>query len=254
MKMNLIPHLSSIFILFLFSSQTLGQASLTAKQIIDKVDQNMVFATAEITSEMMVYENGKMVIYQKIHSYVVGREKSFAEVLSPARDKGTKFLKIGNLMWMYFPDADRTIKLSGHLLRQSMLGSDFSYEDVMEGSKPLKETYKLKLEGEEVVEKIPCYKISLVAKEKRTTYPKRILWVDKQRFIPIREERYSRQNKLLKSYSVKEVKKIQNRYFPVASELRDMLRKTTSTQLRVVSAKFDLPLNDKLFSRSNLRK
>ena len=50
-------------------------------------------------------------------------------------------LKLGN-SFGYSPSTDRTIQLSGHLLRQSVMGSDLSYEDMMEERK-LSEIYTL---------------------------------------------------------------------------------------------------------------
>ena len=49
-------------------------------------------------------------------------------------------LKLDKRLWIYSPSTDRTIQLSGHLLRQSVMGSDLSYEDMMEERK-LSEVY-----------------------------------------------------------------------------------------------------------------
>lgn len=226
--------------------------NLTAKEVLERVDKNFIYNSAEVISELKVYENDEMIIYQKIHSYAKGRDKSFAEVLSPARDAGTKFLKVGDLMWMYLPDADRVIKISGHLLRQSMLGSDFSYEDAMEGSKSYEELYDIEDFTTDKYKDKDCYKITLVAKDRKTTYYKRVLWVDKTNFIPLKEERYSRQGKLLKIFEVIEVKKIGNRVYPTKVILRDVLRRNTYTEMNVISIKFDIPLSEDIFTRANL--
>ena len=37
-------------------------------------------------------------------------------------------------LWTYSPQTDHTIRISGHMLRQSVMGSDMSYEDMMEDS------------------------------------------------------------------------------------------------------------------------
>jgi len=254
-----VGYLAGLSIALLVGGLTLSQAkeNLSAEQIIKRVDRNMLFDTAEILSEMTVYEAGELIIYQKIKSYVDGRRQSFAEVLAPARDAGTKFLKITenqkDLMWMYLPGADRSVKLAGHLLRQSMLGSDFSYEDVMEGARPLNEVYNLELVGEDTVRDLTCYKIILTAREKNVTYPRRILWIDMKHFIAIREERYSRQDKLLKQATVLEIGQFGERWFPTRTELRDMLRKTTRTEYNIIDLKLNLPLKPELFSRANLK-
>lgn len=241
-----------IIILLVLTYQMSFTQSLTAEEVLKNVDKNFIYNSAEILSELKVYENDEIIIYQKIHSYVKGKEKSFAEVLSPARDAETKFLKIGDQMWMYLPDADRVIKISGHLLRQSMLGSDFSYEDAMEGSKSYEELYNIEKFSTDTLKGKEYYKITLTAKDRKTTYYKRILWIDKENFIPMREERFSRQGKLLKVFEIIDVEKFGNRFYPVKAILRDVLRKNTYTEMNVISVKFDITLSEDIFTRANL--
>jgi hypothetical protein len=76
------------------------------------------------------------------------KENNFTEYLFPEREKGTKMLKLNDRLLIYSPTTDRTIQLSGHLLRQSVMGSDLSYEDMMEERK-LSEVYSAKIIQEE---------------------------------------------------------------------------------------------------------
>ena len=64
-----------------------------------------------------------------------GVERSYSFYKAPPRERGTKMLKIGSKLWMYTPRTDRKILIAGHMLRQSMMGSDLSYEDMMEDKK-----------------------------------------------------------------------------------------------------------------------
>ena len=118
------------------------------KIIIKKIDNNMFSKTQIVTSEMIVYgKRKKRIIRSK--GYSKGKDNNYTEYLSPEREKGTKMLKLDKRLWIYSPSTDRTIQLSGHLLRQSVMGSDLSYEDMME---------ERKLSDKEVKEKI--FKIS----------------------------------------------------------------------------------------------
>ena len=123
--------------------------ALTGEEIIRRVDANMTFGTARMESEMVIHV-GDEVRTKKLISYAQGRKKSYAEFTFPARDKGVKYLKIEDNMWMYIPDVDKIIKIAGHMLRQSMMGSDFSYEDALESSKLL-EKYNATLISEEII-------------------------------------------------------------------------------------------------------
>ncbi len=99
--------------------------------------------TQILESEMVIHgrRNGRTVSSK---GYTEGTAKSFTEYLSPEREKGTKMLKLDDKLWIYSPSSDRTIQLSGHMLRQSVMGSDLSYEDMMEDRK-LTEMYNAKV-------------------------------------------------------------------------------------------------------------
>ena len=49
-------------------------------------------------------------------------------------DRGTRYLKRDKNLWIYFPKEQDTVKISGHLLKEGMMGSDVSYEDALESS------------------------------------------------------------------------------------------------------------------------
>ena len=144
MKKQLIFLLISIQLPFLLLSQ---QSDQKAFNIIKKIGKNMFSKTQIVTSEMIVYgKRKKRVIRSK--GYSMGKENNFTEYLFPVREKGTKMLKLNDRLLIYSPTTDRTIQLSGHLLRQSVMGSDLSYEDMMEERK-LSEVYSAKIIQEE---------------------------------------------------------------------------------------------------------
>ena len=82
----------------------------------------------------------------KAKSWIQGVDQAFTEYLDPPRDAGTKMLKLGGQLWTFSPSTDRTIQIAGHMLRQSVMGSDMSYEDLMEDPK-LQNLYEAKVDG-----------------------------------------------------------------------------------------------------------
>ncbi|MCK4943468.1 MAG: outer membrane lipoprotein-sorting protein, partial [Candidatus Aminicenantes bacterium] len=166
-----------------------------AMDILDRIDQNMVYKTAYAESEMIITIKNR-VITKKLISYSEGNKKSFIEFLSPARDKGTKILKIEDIVKIYYPSAERVMRLSGHMLRQSMMGSDFSFEDMTERATKLREEYTAEVAGEETVDDRLCYLVVLVSKIPKQTYFTRKIWVDKERFLGLKEELYAKSGKL----------------------------------------------------------
>ncbi len=124
-----------LFISITFLGLPLSAYALTGEEILQKIDDNMVIDQAISISTMIVHGWTRTRTI-KSKSYMKGSEKSFVEYLSPAREKGKKMLKIGDKLWNYTPEPnDRIITIAGHLLRQSVMGSDLSYEDMTDNKK-----------------------------------------------------------------------------------------------------------------------
>ncbi len=123
-----------ILLLFVVNTFAISALGLDALEILQKVDDSQYTERQIIRSSMTIHSlRGSRTIESK--SWIIGIEKSFTEILAPARDKGTKMLKLEDNLWTYHPRADRIIRIAGHMLRQSMMGSDLSYEDMMEKRK-----------------------------------------------------------------------------------------------------------------------
>ncbi len=177
--------------------------------ILDKIDQNMSSKSRIFTSKMIIHgARSTRTIESK--SWGEGEVKSYTEYISPAREAGTKMLKLEDRLWMYSPSTDRTIQISGHMLKQSVMGSDLSYEDMMDDSK-LRDKYDAVVVGEEVINDADCWIVELYANTEDVAYQNMKTWVDKAKYIPLKEERYAKSGKLLKKTEHIDVKLIDNR-------------------------------------------
>ena len=238
--------------------------AITGEQVVNQVDRNMTFNTAYFESTMVIHI-GKEVREKKMTSYARGRTASFAEFLSPARDRGVKYLKLEDNMWMYLPSVDKTIKIAGHMLRQSMMGSDFSYEDALESEKLL-EKYTATLISEEPVKltfkkgnvsvsrERKCYVVDLTAKVKNVAYFKRRVWIDKELFVPVREDLFAMSGKKLKEMTVGDVEQFGTRYYPMYYSMKNLLRADSLTEMYITKARFNVDIPTKLFSVGSLTK
>ena len=65
------------------------------------------------------------------------------------------------------------------MLRQSMLGSDISYEDFMQDSR-LSSLYDVEITGDEKIGDRPCYVLTLKAKVDDVAYYSRRLWLTRR--------------------------------------------------------------------------
>jgi outer membrane lipoprotein-sorting protein len=225
--------------------------SQDAGDILDKVDRNMASDNRVIESTMVI--RGTRTSREiAMKTWSVGNIKSFTEYLSPEREKGTKMLKLENQLWIYSPSTDRTIQISGHMLRQSVMGSDLSYEDMMD-SRKLTDVYNAQVSGSEMIGDRTVWVLELTAKVEDVAYSKRRIWVDKERFIPLKEELYAKSGQLLKRTELSNVKQIQGRWFPTTVIFKDMLKEGDGTEYRMTTVKFNQQIPEYIFTKAALK-
>ena len=224
----------------------------SGEDILKKVDENMTSDTEIIMSTMVIHgRRGSRSVTAK--SWIQGRDKSFSEYLAPPREKGTKMLKLEDRLWVYSPQTDRTIKIAGHMLRQSLMGSDLSYEDMME-SPHLADLYTATVIGEELVNDRNCWVVKLIARKDDVTYHSRKIWVDRERMIILKEDLFAKSGKLLKTTVIKEVFQVDGRWYPKVLIFKDMLQKGKGTEFIIESIEFDVDIPEYIFSKASLRK
>ncbi len=239
-----------IFVIF-FVSQIFGQFP-NAIEVMNKIDQNMSSDNQVVISTMVIHgRRSSRSITAK--SWVQGQDKSFTEYLSPAREKGTKMLKIDDQLWMYSPQSDRIIRISGHMLRQSMMGSDLSYEDMMEDRR-MSDVYSGEIVGEKIYDEHDCWILELTAKVDDLAYHSQKLWVDKEYLTPRKQQLYAKSGKLLKVIELSELFKIDDRWYPKHMLFQDVLLKGKGTEFIVESIDFDQDIPEYIFSKASLRK
>jgi len=221
------------------------------KSIIDKVDNNMSSKSRILTAKMEINSaRGTRTMESK--SWGTDKDKSFTEYLAPAREKGTKMLKLNNQLWIYSPTTDRVIQISGHMLRQSVMGSDMSYEDMMT-DRPLLEQYKAEVSGEETVDGRKCWVVNLTAIIADVNYASQKMWVDEERYIPMKVELFAKGGKLLKRITFSDIQRIQNRWYPKSFVYKDMLKEGRGTKMTIENIQFDVTIPASVFNKGNLK-
>jgi outer membrane lipoprotein-sorting protein len=223
-----------------------------ADDILQKIDDNMEAKTTIMTSKMIIY--GKRSTREVVSkNYAEGNNKAFTEYLAPDREKGTKMLKLADKLWIYNPATDRTIQLSGHMLRQSVMGSDLSYEDMME-ERSMQEVYDAKIIGEETINGSACWLLELKAKVTDISYQQQKIWVDKARYVPLRQELYAKSGQLLKQINNSEISQIEGRWYPKRVNYKDMLKGGKGTDFVIIEITFNPPIAAYIFNKASLKR
>lgn len=236
------------FILFAISGFLNAQ---TAEEIINKIDQNMSAENRVVESSMTIHGKRNSRTMTSI-SHSVSDKQSFTEYLSPAREKGTKMLKLTDKLWIYSPSTDRTIQISGHMLRQSVMGSDFSYEDMMDDRKLL-DIYSAEIIEKTEIDGVKVFVMELTAKVEDVAYQTRKMWVNMKYFVPIKEELFAKSGQLLKQTTLSDIQKIQGKWFPMHMIYKDMLKSGDGTEMQITSIKFDQEIPEYIFTKAALK-
>ena len=159
--------------------------------------------------------------------------------------------------WIFIPAVDLIRRIAADDKRSSFVGSDFTYEDIS-GRDVASDTHTLL--RSEMLEERECYVIQSVPKEP-TEYTKRLSWIDKKTFLPIKEEYYDAQNELFRVFTADKIEEItgaggkDKKVFPTVTK-RTMKNVKTghSTEVIYKSVSYNLGLKDKDFSERQMRR
>jgi len=223
----------------------------TATQLLQRIDANEFYKTIEYEGEIIIeYQNRRYV--KTLKAWARENSDSFIEFLNP-EDKGTKYLKRSGRLYVYSPDNEGVMLISGHMLKESMMGSDMSYEDAINND-PLSKRYDPVLAGSEILNGKDAWILELNAKKKTESYPKRKLWICKETGDMLHYELYALSGVKLKQYSLIKTGTFGGRRFPIETEMRDLLRKNSKTTFIMKNVVLDKPIPDAVFSQRNLER
>jgi outer membrane lipoprotein-sorting protein len=185
-------------------------------------------------------------------AWAKGNSDSFIEFTN-SEDRGTKYLKKGGRLYVYSPDNEGVMLISGHMLKESMMGSDMSYEDTINND-TLSSRYDPVITGSERWNGRDSWVLELAAKRRTESYPKRKLWIDKETGDMLHYELYALSGAKLKEFNMLKVEVFAGRRFPVEVEVRDLLRKDSKTTFTMKNVVMDRTIPDSVFSQRNLER
>ncbi|MFL2570838.1 MAG: outer membrane lipoprotein-sorting protein [Parvicellaceae bacterium] len=177
----------------------------TAYEIIEKADSKMRGKSSY--SEMSItIVRPKWQKTMTMKNWSLGNDYAVSLVTSPAKEKGSVFLKRGNEVWNYLPSLERTIKLPPSMMTQSFMGTDLTNDDLVKQSSMVVD-YTHKILTQENVRGFDCWKLELLPKEEATVvWGKLVVWIDKKDFMQLKVEFYDEDQEivnLMEGYNAK---------------------------------------------------
>jgi outer membrane lipoprotein-sorting protein len=118
----------------------------------------------------------------------------------------------------------------------------------------LTDMYNPKVIDTETIDERATWKIELLAKVEDVAYYKMIIWVDQERYIPLKEEMYAKSGQLLKQTTLSNIEKVDGRWYPKKINYKDMLKSGKGTDFIIKEIQFDADIPEYLFTKGALKK
>ncbi len=237
--------------MFFFANPGNDAFSITPEEIIKKVD-DLLRGKSNVMTMQMIVTTPDWTRENTMKSWSLGTDKAFVKILSPAKDKDTRFLKLEYNLWMYIPRVEKVIKIPPVMMMESFMGSDFSYDDMVRESNMVKD-YVPHLVGEDSIEHEPNYVLELIPKENApVVYGKLKLWVRTKDLIPTREEFYNDKKEKIKVMIFRDIKKMGDRFIPTYWEMTNLKKKDHKTIIKIQEAQFNVKITPSIFTKRNL--
>lgn len=150
--------------------------------------------------------------------------------------------------WLYVPSVNLVKQLAEKDSQSSFVGSDFTYEDVS-GRDIQADTHSLK--GEKKYKGKLCYLVQSVPRSK-AEYARKLTWIDKKTYLPLKKEYYDQRGKLFKVYIADEIKKIQGLPTIVKQTMKNV-KTGHKTVVTYNAVRYNIGLKNSAFSNRMLQ-
>lgn len=260
MTRTLIP---LVFIMVLLCGA--GHAQTTGRDIMQKV--KAVDTSRDVTmASMMVIERGKTKLVRRMESMTkqygenLKDERSLIRFIEPADVHDTTYLTWSyddpgreDDMWVYLPAESLVRRISGGGKKGAFMRSDMANEDIED--RAVDDDLHTLIRSE-TLSGTDCFVIESVPRpelKKETNYSKRIQFIRKDIFLPVRIDYYDKRGKMLKTGTYGGFEQI-NGIWTVTKIIVETPRRKTRTLLQRSDIVYNQGLNDALFLQSNLKR
>lgn len=238
---NVMKHLVFIFLNFSF---IYSQSPLEIIKIADnRLRGNSSYSEITITIVRPKWEK-KM----SVKSWSRGTDYSVSLVTSPAKEKGSVFLKRKKEAWNYLPTIERTIKLPPSMMTQNWMGTDFTNDDLIKQSSMVVD-YNHRIIGTEIIENLNCWKLELIPTEEASVvWGKLIVWIDKKDFMQLKTEFYDEDLEIVNKMVGSNIKVFNNKKLPSILEYYPLDEEGNKTVIEYNIWDFNVSIPENYFS------
>jgi len=227
------------------------EGTIDAREIVEKIDELYRSDSSKALMEMeIVTPHWQRTLKMRIWSE--GMDKTFIRILEPKKERGMGTLRVENEMWNYLPKINKVIKIPPSMMMSSYMGSDFTNNDLVR-EYTFTEDYDFNLTHVENPEPDLIYVKCIPHEGLPIVWGHIILAVRNKDYLPVWEKYYDEKGELAREMFFKDIKSFEDRRIPSVMELIPTSKQGHKTVIRYLEVKFDLLINESIFTLRNLR-
>lgn len=234
-----------LFLLLLFHSTKL--ISQNAYEIIQKAEEHSRGNTSIATMTIQVIRPTWTRTFS-MKAWTKGNEYSAILIKSPAREKGTVFLKRGKEVWNWIPSIERTIKMPPSMMNQSWMGTDFTTDDLVKEASILKD-YTHTIIGDTNISGRNAFIIQLIPKpQSAIVWGKVMTIIDKKEYILLNVRYYDEAGMLVNTLQCSDIRNFNGRLLPATMEMIPADKNGQRTVMTYSDIIFNTKIPDSFFN------
>jgi hypothetical protein len=181
-----------------------------------------------------------------------GLDRSLVVIESPSRERGTATLRVERNLWNYLPRIARTMRVPPSMMLSSWMGSDFTNDDLVQGSSFARDFVG---RAGERSDSPRGWRYAFDAREGVVGLWKRIEYVmNEDASYPLVARYYDRRMRLARTLTFDEVREMDGRRIPTRLTIRPTREEGQRTVLRYLELDFDADVPESTFSLSRLER
>lgn len=238
--------------------------ALTGEEVIKKSQSAFYYAGKDFKARVvmrLISKEGKerireLTMLRKNYGESGGDQKYFIYFYQPQDVRDMTFMVYkypakNDDRWLFIPALNMVRRIAANDKRSSFVGSDFTYEDV--SGRDVEDDNHSIIKEERLGEKDAYVIKGIPRDEKGADFSYKLSWIDKENFLPLKEEYYDRHGELYKVFTADEVRDIQG--FPTITKRQMKDVKTGHrTEVAYQKAEYDIKLDDDVFTERYLKK
>jgi outer membrane lipoprotein-sorting protein len=242
-----------VFLVAVLAVRSAGAASLSAREVLDRVDDLFRSRSGHGRARMtVVTEHWTRSL--ELEFWSQGEERSLVRILAPQKEKDTATLKVGRDVWNYLPKVKRVIKLPSSMMSASWMGSHFTNDDLVKENRFADEyTYTVSFEG--VRDGVPVIEITCVPKEDApVVWGRVVVLVRTDDWLPLAIDYFDEGGRPARTMTYGDVRMLGGRRIPSRLTVVPADKPNESTTVVYEEIEFDVPLEPDTFSLQNLQR